>query len=397
MSVLHKISVNLSDGQKRKLAKAYRDKEEVSIKLSHKNLSGSDTLMVPKNTVNRLAKSKASGKGIQIKISRANVRKQMGSGIASSVLPVLRNVGPVIGKTMGLSALAGLASEGVSQLVKKISGGQIFQVPNKHLYKLAMMDNLLTKGQIRDLAKAYTDNADMMFKVTNKQVGNGIGSILASIGIPMIIDAIRGKGVGRGGGPRIGKMSGGAGPRIGLPMNPPPFIGNWPSTSGRGKKKNDLNLRPRFKKTIPMSNFDLLEWCRYLKIPIKSVLSRDQTAPHNHKLALFIYNLEPSYMKGSHWCATNAKDNVINYFDSFGMPPFEEMLNHAKRENVTLLHQNQQLQNLYTSTCGYYVLYFLNEMNKGVDYFSLLQVFKRDTNYNEKFIERYFKRLEKMD
>ena len=144
--------------------------------------------------------------------------------------------GPVIGKTMGLSALAGLASEGVSQIMKKITGGQIFQVPNKHLHRLAMMDNLLTKGQIRDLAKAYTDNSDMMFKVTNKQVGNGIGSILASIGIPMIIDALRGKGVGRGG-PRIGKISGGAGPRIGYP---PPFIGSWPSnTIGRGKKKKN--------------------------------------------------------------------------------------------------------------------------------------------------------------
>ena len=236
MSELHKISVNLSDGQRRKLAKAYRDKEEVSIKLAHKNLSGGDTLMVPQNIVRRLAKSKSSGKGIQIKIARANIRKQMGSGIASSVLPVLRNVGPVLGKTLGLSALAGLASEGASQIIKKISGGQIFQVPNKHLYKLAMMDNLLTKGQIRDLAKAYTDNSDMMFKVTNKQVGNGIGSILASIGIPMIIDALRGKGVGRGGGPRIGKISGGAGPRVGLP---PPFIGSWPSTSGRGKKKKN--------------------------------------------------------------------------------------------------------------------------------------------------------------
>ena len=233
MTELHKISVKLSEGQKRKLAKAYRDNEEVSIKLANKNLSGSDTLMVPKNTVNRLAKAKSLGKGMQIKISRANVRKQMGSGIASSILPVLRNVGPVIGKTMGLSALAGLASEGVSQLVKKISEGQIFQVPNKHLYRLAMMDNLLTKGQIRDLAKAYTDGSDMLFKVTNKQVGNGIGTILATIGIPMILDALKGKGVGRGG-PRIGKISGGAGPRIG---QPPPFIGNWPATSGRGKKK----------------------------------------------------------------------------------------------------------------------------------------------------------------
>ena len=240
MSELHKISVNLSDGQRRKLAKAYRDKEEVSIKLSNKNLSGSDTLMVPKNTANRVAKSKGLGKGVQIKISKANVRKQTGSGIASSVLPVLRNVAPTLGKTMGLAALAGLASEGASQIIKKISGGQIFQVPNEHLFRLAMLSELLNKGQIRDLAKAHQDGSDMLFKITQKQVGNGIGSILATIGIPMIIDALKGKGIGRGG-PRLNKtgsrwISGGAGPRIG--MYPPPFIGNWPSTSGRGKKNN---------------------------------------------------------------------------------------------------------------------------------------------------------------
>ena len=35
-------------------------------------------------------------------------------------------------------------------------------------------------------------------------------------------------------------------------------------------------------------------------------LSRDETVPHNHMQALFIYNLEPSYMGGkplgSHIC-----------------------------------------------------------------------------------------------
>ena len=56
------------------------------------------------------------------------------------------------------------------------------------------------------------------------------------------------------------------------------------------KKKKELI----FKKTVPMSNFDLLEWCKYLNIPIKNVLSRDQKVPHNHKQTLFIYNLEPS-------------------------------------------------------------------------------------------------------
>ena len=320
-------------------------------------------------------------------------------------MPVLRAVAPTVGKTLGLSALAGLASEGASQLVKKITGGQVFQVPNKDLFRLAMMSDLLNKGQTRDLAKAHQNGSDMLFQLTQKQVGNGIGSIIASIGIPMILDAIRGKGVGRGG-PTIGK----GGPRIG----PPPFIGSW----GKGKKKDQrtrstsrkkqsfqrdtigrrhtiaqIAQRPTFQKTTPISNFDLLEWCKYLKIPIKNVLSQDQTIPRNHKLSLFIYNLEPSYMSGSHWVATYVKDNVINYFDSFGLPPFQEILDHAKRRNLTLLHQNQQIQNLYTTTCGFFCLYFLNEMHQNVDYFDLLQVFDTDTNKNEKFIENYFRHL----
>ena len=47
----------------------------------------------------------------------------------------------------------------------------------------------------------------------------------------MILDAFKGRGVGRGG-PRMGK-TGPGGPRIGMPMYPPSYIGTW----GRGKKK----------------------------------------------------------------------------------------------------------------------------------------------------------------
>ena len=143
-----------------------------------------------------------------------------------------------------------------------------------------------------------------------------------------------------------------------------------------------------------MSNFDLIDWCKYLNIPINDVLSRDQTVPHNHQQALFIYNLEPSYMSGSDWVATYVKDNVINYFHSFGLPPFQEIVNHAKKENLTLLHQSDQLQNLYRTTCGYFCLYFLIEMNKGKLYFNQLKVFDiHDTIKNEKFIEQYFKNI----
>ena len=233
MTELHQISVTLSEGQKRKLSKAYRNREEMSLRLSKNALSGSNVLMVPMNTVKRLAKAKTANKGIVITISKYNIRRQTGSGIFSSILPVLRNVAPTIGKTLGLSALAGLASEGASQIVKKISGGQMFQVPNKNLYMLAQVGDLLTKGQIGDLARAHKLGEDLLFKLTQKQVGSGIGTLLASIGIPMIIDALKGGSIKGKGGVRMGQSDGGGGPRIGMPMAPPPFIGTW----GRGGKK----------------------------------------------------------------------------------------------------------------------------------------------------------------
>ena len=118
--------------------------------------------------------------------------------------------------------------------------------------------------------------------------------------------------------PKIGKAGRGD-PKIG-PRNPPPFIGNWGDkqygrgcldmagplntveewfvdtveekqvqrqrSKGKGSRldkvpigakkynvsnKKKANDRPKFYETIPMSNFDLLDWGKYLKIPIKNV------------------------------------------------------------------------------------------------------------------------------
>ena len=89
-------------------------------------------------------------------------------------------VAPTVAKTLGLSALAGAASEGASQIIKKISGDQLFQIPNDKLFMLAQMSHLLTPKQKRDLGTAYQLIRVMYFRVT--QVGNGIGTISATIG-----------------------------------------------------------------------------------------------------------------------------------------------------------------------------------------------------------------------
>ena len=62
---------------------------------------------------------------MDIKLAKANIRKQVGGNLLTSILSMGKALAPIIGKTLGLSASAGLASEGASQLVKKISGGNV--------------------------------------------------------------------------------------------------------------------------------------------------------------------------------------------------------------------------------------------------------------------------------
>ena len=80
MASLHRISVRLSDGQKRKLIRAYQNREELTVRLAHKDLSGSDVLIVPAQVVKRMQKNRNGGKGKQMKLVKSNIRKQVGSG-----------------------------------------------------------------------------------------------------------------------------------------------------------------------------------------------------------------------------------------------------------------------------------------------------------------------------
>ena len=436
MTQLYEITVRLSPNQKKNLSKAYHKRETIVLRLTKDSLSGNDTLYVPAMVKKRLDKNRKLNKGMDIKLAKTNIRNQVGGSLLTSILTLGRTFAPTIAKTLGLSALGGLASEGASQIVKAISGkGQTggFLIPQNKIDQLIEFKDLLSMKQKKDILNALQTGSGVHIKPTKAQTGGFLGTLLASIGVPLAIEAFK-KLTGRGA-PQMGQpkprpprsvpkpsnynQNGG----LVLPYRSPPFYGNWPDdTIGMGTKKpkktktkstkkkgafirtqitiqrdpafRSNTLKPKYHKNIPLSNYDLIDWCKYLNIPINDVLSRDENVPHNHRQALFIYNLEPAYMSGSHWVAKYVQDKVINYFDSFGLPPFQEMVNHARKKNLTLLHQNNQIQNLLTTTCGYFCLYFLNEMNKGKSYFDLLQVFDlNDTMINERFIERYFKNI----
>ena len=424
MTELYEINVRLSDNQKKNLSNAYHKRETIVLRLTNDSLNGNDTLYVPAMVKKRLQKNRKLNKGMDIKLAKTNIRKQVGGSLLSTVLSLGMRALPAIGKTLGLSALGGLAEAGAKKLIGSgQKGGALplpMMIPFNAINQLIPYLNMFTTKQQRDISNALQTGSGVKIKPTETQSGGFLGTLLASIGIPLALDLVKkmtGKGAPRIGIPPPWTRRGNGAPRMGMP---PPFYSYPPYVTGNGKKKNILDqkkirkrpsprqkqsiqqhpnprsiaVKPKFHKNIPMSNHDLIKWCKYLNIPINDVLSRDENVPHNHKQALFIYNLEPAYMSGSHWVATYVKDNVINYFDSFGMPPFQEIVNHAKKKNLTLLHQNNQIQNIQTTTCSYFCLYFLNELNKGSTYYDLLKVFDiHDTTKNERLIESYFRNI----
>jgi len=109
------VNVNISDSQKEKLRKALEAGCELSLRLSHSDLVGNNTIALTQSQLNRLKKAYESGKGITIRMTKRQVahnKKIEGgflsllAGLASKVLPAL-----------GIGALTGLASTGVQKLV----------------------------------------------------------------------------------------------------------------------------------------------------------------------------------------------------------------------------------------------------------------------------------------
>ena len=209
MTQLHKINVKLSANQKKNLSTAYHTRETIVLRLSKDCLRGNDTLYVPAMTKKRLERNQGLNKGMDIKLAKTNIRKQVGGNLLTSILALGRTFRPTIAKTLGLSALGGLASEGASQIVKKISGNGVqrggFLIPQNKIDKLIANKHLLSTKQKKDILEALQSGSGVVMKPTKTQSGGFLSTLLASIGIPMILNALTGKGA----------------PKIGLPIPPP--------------------------------------------------------------------------------------------------------------------------------------------------------------------------------
>ena len=219
----HPFKIALSDGQKKKLQKAYVSKKAVILRVKPGQVGRGDELLLTETQISRLKKTSAAGKGTEIKFSQTQIQNtaQRGGNLFSAMLGLAR---PLIKPALGALASAGL-SFGAEKVLKKIFG-KGFGPREIELYKLVQR---MTPAQ-KKAAEQYLVGKGLV-KGGGAQDGGFLG-MLASIGVPLVLDLVR-KIIGKGmqtqppPPPPRTRRSPGIPKGKGMQIQPPPFYGTW--------------------------------------------------------------------------------------------------------------------------------------------------------------------------
>ena len=411
MTTYFEYGVTLTDGQKTKLFNAIKKRSAIKIRLKHSHLQGPDELMLTQRQITKIKKSLANGTGSDINISQTQIRSLVkhGGNLFSSLLNLGSKLLPLAIK--GVSKVAPALATGAATAlgdigIKKLFGKGI-TIPQKFFPFLPPIANEFTKAQIDNINKVFKTGGRLVIKPTQAQIEGGFLGTLASIGIPMAISLLPklfGSGLQVDRGSSSNTRSVYVPPTQGEGYYPPPFNGNWENIIGMGAKKKSKGKGLLLgKKTSiqryshnrlhfvikPLSNFDLMEWIKKLKIKyLRGIYSRDQL-PNKIKKECGIINLDDMKGPGTHWVCYRNLDSVVEYFDPFGLIMPSLALKYFNTSGKQIVYSIDEIQNRNTVLCGYWCLYYLFERQNGK---SILDVIHNPhfDNDNSDFIKDYF-------
>jgi len=172
---------------------------------------------------------------------------------------------------------------------------------------------------------------------------------------------------------------------------------------------------------VPLSDRTLTQLAqadRELRRVFEGVFPADRLpkSPSKTVRAAYIVNTDPAGEPGQHWLALWTKDNVLEVFDSYGLP-----LNTYRDPELTkwikqwkyVVTSDMTLQAMDSQTCGHYALMFLKAKARGATFQEFLsqwyhgdyvgndhivanrlkqdieRVLDEDESYNQKNVSRY--------
>lgn len=105
-----------------------------------------------------------------------------------------------------------------------------------------------------------------------------------------------------------------------------------------------------------------------------------------------VQNLGDSTSKGTHWTVFLREPKRYVYADSFGVCGPEAIKKQVKGKKCVYL--NSQVQDMQSTSCGWFCLYFLIELSKGRSFEQIVYDFDiHDLGKNERLLEAYFRKM----
>ena len=135
-----------------------------------------------------------------------------------------------------------------------------------------------------------------------------------------------------------------------------------------------------------------MDWVKKLGIrSFRGIYSRDGL-PKKIKKECGIINLDDIQGPGTHCVCFRSINNVVEYFDPFGLIMPNEALkyfNTASPSGKQKVYSIDEIQNRNTVLCGYWCLYYLYERQRGNSILDLIHNPHFDSD-NSDFIQEYF-------
>ena len=186
------INVKFSEFQKDKLRRAYNNKREnISLKLVY-NPNG-DRIYVNERQYNKLMK----GKPVIINFNNTHFRamKKDGGSILSSLLGPITKIATKVAPALTKTVLPGLAT-GVASALGSLGIDSLFQGKGIDGKTGDLIKGLpVIENELRKLNKAQKNKFDEIMMTGNGQTGGFLSTLIASLGIPLVLKALTGSGL----------------------------------------------------------------------------------------------------------------------------------------------------------------------------------------------------------
>ena len=131
-----------------------------------------------------------------------------------------------------------------------------------------------------------------------------------------------------------------------------------------------------FHKIEPLSNFQIIEKCKELKIEnFKGVFMRNELNKNRKPTSneCLILNIDHSNNTGTHWTSLFIKNDIPFYFDSYGFRPPLEVLDYCGRLNKSEgYYHDYKIQKPDEVICGHYCIYIIYKLSNGYEFEEIL-------------------------